>query len=125
MYHFWYTGYVQNEPRMNVVFFQSQVGREPVREWIKSLPYQDKKTLGADIKTLQFGWPMGMPLVRKIEPDLWEIRSDISNGIPRVFFTVQGQFIILLHGFVKKSTKTPLVDLSLARKRLIQVRGEE
>jgi len=110
---------------MNVVFFQSRVGREPVREWIKSLPYQDKKILGADIKTMQFGWPIGMPLVRKIEPDLWEIRSDISNGIARVFFTVQGQFIILLHGFVKKSTKTPLDDLSLARKRLTQVRGEE
>jgi len=96
-----------------------------VREWLKSLPLQDKKVLGEDIKTVQFGWPLGMPLVRKIEPGLWELRSDISNGIARVFFTVNGELMVLLHSFVKKSSKTPLDDLSLARKRLAQLRGEE
>jgi phage-related protein len=65
-----------------------------------------------------------MPLVRKLEPGLWEVRSNISTGIARVLFTVQGAFIVLLHGFVKKSSKTPLDDLSLARRRLAQVRGE-
>ncbi len=66
-----------------------------------------------------------MPLVRKLEPDLWEVRSDISSGIARVLFTIQGELIILLHGFVKKSIKIPPKDLSLARKRLAQIRGEE
>jgi phage-related protein len=66
-----------------------------------------------------------MPLVRKIEPGLWEIRSDISNGTARIFITIQGEIMVLLHGFVKKSKKTPLGDLSLARKRLAQLRGEE
>ena len=112
------------EPRLKVVFYKSQTGKEPVREWLKSLLPQDKKTLGEDIKTLQFGWPLGMPLVRKLEPGLWEVRSNISIGIARVLFTVQAEFLVLLHAFVKKSDKTPLDDLSLARKRLSQVRGE-
>jgi phage-related protein len=114
-----------NEPRLKVVFFRSQGGKEPVRDWLKVLPLQDRKVSGEDIKTVQFGWPLGMPLVRKLEPDLWEVRSNISGGIARILFTVQAQFIVLLHGFVKKSVKTPLDDLLLARKRLAQVRGEE
>jgi phage-related protein len=113
-----------DEPRLKVIFYKSQSGREPVREWLKSLPIQDKKAIGEDIKTVQFGWPLGMPLVRKIESGLWEVRSNTSIGIARVLFTVQAEFIVLLHGFVKKSARTPLDDLSLARKRLAQVRGE-
>jgi phage-related protein len=116
---------VTGELRLKVIFFKSQNGKEPVREWLKSLPAQDMKILGEDIKTVQFGWPLGMPLVRKIEPGLWEIRSDISNGTARVFFTVQREFMVLLHGFAKKSNKTPQDDLLLVRKRLAQLRGEE
>jgi len=114
-----------NQPQLKVVFFRSQRGKEPVRDWLKDLPLQDRKVIGEDIKTVQFGWPLGMPLVRKLEPDLWEVRSLISGGIARVLFTVQAQFMVLLHGFIKKSVKTPLDDLLLARKRLAQVRGEE
>jgi phage-related protein len=115
---------VQDIPRLKVFFYKSQNGNEPVRDWLKSLPMQDKKAIGEDIKTVQFGWPLGVPLVRKLEPGLWEIHSKISTGIARVLFTVQGDFIVLLHGFVKKSSKTPLDDLTLARRRLAQVRGE-
>jgi phage-related protein len=86
---------------------------------------EDRKTIGEDVKTVQFSWPLGMPLVRKLEQGLWEVRSNITSGTARVLFTVQGEFLVLLHGFVKKSAKTPLDDLSLARKRLMQVRGEK
>lgn len=65
-----------------------------------------------------------MPLIRKIEPSLWEVRSTINNGIARVLFTVEGDLMVLVHGFVKKSMKTPLNDLSVARKRLSQLKGE-
>jgi phage-related protein len=65
-----------------------------------------------------------MLLIRKIEPGLWEVRSHISTGIARVLFTVDGNIMVLIHGFIKKSVKTPLDDLSLARKRLSQLRGE-
>ncbi len=114
-----------NEPRLKVVFYKSPSGNEPVREWLKELSLQDKKIIGEDIKTVQFGWPLGMPLIRKLEPGLWEVRSTTSAGIARVLFTVQAEYIILLHGFIKKSVKTPLEDLKLARKRLAQVRGKK
>jgi phage-related protein len=114
-----------NEPRLKVVFYRSESGKEPVHDWLKDLPLRDKKTIGEDIKTVQFGWPLGMPLIRKLEPDLWEIRSNISSGIARMLFTIQEEYMVLLHGFIKKSAKTPTDDLLLARKRLAQVRGEK
>lgn len=106
------------EPILNVVFFQTDTGREPVREWLKSLDKADRKAIGEDIKLVQFRWPLGMPLVRKMETDLWEVRSNLSGQrIARVFFTVGGSEIALLHGFIKKSQETPQRDLNLARNR--------
>lgn len=114
-----------DEPRLKVIFFKTLSGNEPVREWLKSLPMQDKRVIGEDIKTAQFGWPLGMPLIRKIEPGLWEVRSHTNSGVARVLFTVDGNLMVLLHGYVKKSVKMPLDDLALARKRLSQLRGEK
>ena len=73
---------------LEVVFYKTDAGNESVREWLKDLPKEDRKSIGEDIKTAQYGWPLGMPLVRKIESKLWEIRSRITNGIARVLFTV-------------------------------------
>lgn len=103
---------------LNVVFFQSERGHEPMREWLKSLDKQDRRVIGEDIKLVQFRWLLGMPLVRKVETDLWEVRSHLSQGrIARVLFTVYGGEMALLHGFIKKSQKTPSDDLKLARHR--------
>jgi phage-related protein len=88
-------------PILSVVFYRTETDREPVREWIKGLAVADRKEIGQDVKTAQFGWPLGMPLIRKIEKDLWEVRSRIKDGIARVFFTVEGTTMVLLHGFVK------------------------
>src|SRR6059058_5057028 len=104
------------EPILSVVFFRTDTGREPVREWLKSLARAERKIIGEDIKTVQFGWPLGMPLVRKMSPDLWEIRSSLRSGISRILFTIMGSSMILLHGFMKKSQKTPVDELNLARK---------
>jgi len=82
------------------------------------LPRADKQQIGEDVKTAQLGWPLGMPLIRKIEKDLWEVRTRLANGIARVFFTVDGDYMILLHGFIKKSQKTPQNDLKTAIARL-------
>jgi len=96
----------------------THLGNEPVLEWLKLMNKEDKKTIGEDIKLIQFRWPLGMPLVRKMETDLWEVRSKLEKGkISRVFFTVSGNKLILLHGFIKKSQKTPQKDLELARTR--------
>lgn len=78
--------------------------------------------MGHDLKTAQYGWPLGMPLIRKVEPGLWEIRSRLPGRIALVFFTVEGNRMVLLHGFIKKSEKTPLQGLRLARQRLNELR---
>lgn len=106
------------QPVLTVRFFRTAAGTEPVREWLRALPVEDRKTIGMDIKTAQFGWPLGMPLVRKLAPQLWEVRSRLKQGIARVLFTAVGPEMILLHGFIKKSPRTPLQDLDLAKTRL-------
>jgi len=103
---------------LKVVFYRSEAGNEPVREWLKDLHRDDKRQIGEDIKTAQLGWPLGMPLIRKIDKDLWEVRTRLADGIARVFFTVTGEYMILLHGFIKKSQKTPQNELKTASSRL-------
>jgi phage-related protein len=104
--------------RITVKFYHSPSGNEPVREWLKELCKDDKVILGEDIKTVEYGWPLGMPLVRKLDADLWEIRSDITNKeIARILFTVKNGIMVLLHGFIKKSQKTPTNDLKIAKDR--------
>lgn len=95
-----------------------------MREWVKSLIREDRKGIGEDIKTAQFGWPLGMPLIRKLEKGVWEIRSKTSRGIARVLFTVEGETMVLLHGFIKKSRKTPRSELNTARQPLLELREE-
>jgi len=87
------------------------------------MPKEHRKAIGEDIKTAQFAWPIGMPLVRKMDDDLWEIRSHISSGIARIFFTVIEELIVLLHGFVKKSQTTPAKELAVAKRRLAKLRA--
>jgi phage-related protein len=71
-----------------------------------------------DIKTVEFGWPIGMPVCRPLGEGLYEVRSDLSqNKIGRVLFYIDSESrMVLLHGFIKKSQKAPTADLELARK---------
>ncbi len=108
---------------ISVAFFRLDSGREPVRVWLKEMSQDNRKTVGEDIKTLQFGWPVGMPLARKMSENLWELRSVVSSGIARIFFSIYEGHIVLLHGFVKKSKKTPQKELALAKRRLSKLRS--
>lgn len=65
-----------------------------------------------------------MPLVRKLDKNIWEVRSNLPNRIARILFTISGDKMVLLHGFIKKSQKTPANDLELAKHRL-KLLGEE
>jgi len=114
---------VTNIPRFQVKFYKTDAGKEPAREWLLSLSQEDKKTIGEDIKTVQFGWPIGMPVSRKVSKDLWEVRSNLHNKIARVIFTVEGSTIVLLHGLIKKTQKLPQNDLDIAKRRLADLRG--
>ena len=89
-----------------------------MREWLKSLPREERRIIGEDIKTVQFGWPLGMPLVRKLDKGLWEVCIRLPDRIARVLFTTGAGRMILLHGFIKKSQKTPQAELALAKTRL-------
>ena len=110
--------------RLRDFFYKSPNGNEPVREWLKSLPKEDRKTIGEDIKTVQIGWPFGMPVVRKLNPGIWEVRLTLRNRITRILFTVGGNEMILLHGFIKKSKKTIKSDLDTAKRRANNLRGK-
>jgi phage-related protein len=120
-YHMWYKNCMSDQFKIiPVKFFRTASGAEPVREWLKELNRDDCYIIGEDIKTVEFGWPIGMPLCRSISgyKDLWEVRSKITGGrIARVIFYVSDREMILLHGFVKKTQKTPQSDLDLAVKR--------
>lgn len=102
---------------LSVKFFRTEGGNEPVRDWLVDLPREQRRLVGTDIKTVQLGWPIGMPVVRKLDNGLWEVRTDLGNAIARVIFTVVGSEMVLLHGFIKKSQKTPTVDLQTAKQR--------
>lgn len=56
--------------KLEVKFFRTEAGNEPVREWLTELDRASRRLIGVDIKTVQLGWPIGMPVVRKMEPGL-------------------------------------------------------
>lgn len=109
---------MNSNPVLSVIFFQTDVGNAPVQQWLKSLAKIDRKTVGGDIQLVQFCWPIGLPLVRKLDNQLWEVRSHLSGGrIARVLFTIGDREMVLLHGYIKKSQNIPKNDLKLARRR--------
>lgn len=104
--------------KLPAVFYRSADDSEPVREWLLSLDAVDRKVIGADIATVEYGWPVGMPTCRPLGQGLWEVRSDISgHRIARVLFCIAHDRIVLLHGFIKKTQTTPEHDLVIARSR--------
>ena len=105
------------ERPLNIVFFKTEAGNEPVREWLKELSKEDCKVIGTDILAVQFAWPVGKPLVDNLGDGIWEVRSRLSNRIARTLFAVVDEEIVLLHGFIKKQQRTPQDELELAKKR--------
>ena len=111
-----------NLKKLPAVFYSTAGGNEPVREWLKTLDAADRKIVGRDVAIAEFGWPVGMPVCRSLGNGLYEIRSDLSSHrIARVIFCVDQQHMVLLHGFIKKTPKTPKPDLDLALKRMKEV----
>ena len=100
-------------------FYLLAGGGIPVREWIVALDEIDRRTIGKDIQKVEFGWPIGMPYCRPLGRGIWEVRSNLSSGrIGRVLFCLRDGEMILLHGFIKKSQKTPLLELDTAVRRM-------
>lgn len=109
----------QEGKRVPAIFFRSEAGGEPVRQWLKSLPSpDDRKRIGEDIKTVEFGWPVGMPVCRPLRDGIHEVRTRLAqNRIARVLFYIDKKSrMVLLHAFIKKTRETPATDLELARR---------
>jgi phage-related protein len=101
---------------LTVYFYKTPAGNEPVRTWLKQRTMEEKKLIGEDIKAVEFLWPVGYPQVNKLDKDLWEVRTNLPDGICRIFFTIWKRYMVLLHGIIKKSQKTPQQDLEHAKK---------
>jgi len=103
-------------------FYVNSTWRKPVREWILELTEADRRGVGKDIQKVEFGWPLGRPHCAPLGAGLWEVRSALaSDRIARVIFCMGDGHMILLHGFIKKTQKTPKVDIDLAMKRMKEV----
>ncbi len=104
--------------KVPLIFFRTAAGREPVREWLKELPEEERCEIGKDLLRAQWRWPVGMPLCRPMGAGLWEIRTDLpTKRTARVFLCLYRERLVVLHGFIKKTGATPDEDLALARKR--------
>ncbi len=111
-------------PRKNtVVFHRTSAGAEPVREWLRELETKDRNAIGQDLMRVQYRWPVGMPLCRPLSKGLWEVRSSLTgNRIARVLFFVEDGRIGVVHGFVKKTQKTPADAIALADRRMKEMK---
>jgi len=108
--------------KLPAFFYETSSGSEPVRDWIRGLSSEERQIIGRDIQKVEFGWPVGMPYCRGLGKGLWEVRSDLTGGkISRVIFCIVRGRMVLLHGFVKKTQKTPRKDLDLALTRMREV----
>lgn len=114
----------EDEKRVRARFYvQERTGNEPVRDWLLSLPKADRKKIGVDVKTVEYGWPIGMPTCRHLRKGVWEVRIDLDrNRIARVLFCMSDGQMILLHGFIKKTKATPSEDMYLAIERMNEVK---
>ena len=110
---------IDRSKKLPAFFYENAKGHQPVRGWILELSSEDRKSVGRDIQKVEFGWPLGMPYCRSLGDGLWEVRSNLNDGkIGRVIFCVARESMVLLHGFIKKTQKTPAQDLKLALKRM-------
>jgi phage-related protein len=109
---------VIEDKKLTVAFYRSKTGAEPVRDWLKRLAVEDRQVIGRDLRLVEMGWPLGMPLCRPLGGGLWEVRSSLgSNRIARILFCATAGYMVLLHGFIKKTQKTPQSEMDLARSR--------
>ena len=111
--------------KLNAIFYRSAAGNEPVREWLKSLPKPERKSIGEDIAYVQFKWPIGKPRVDHLHGAVWEVRTSLGNRIARTLFAVDGSTMILLHGFIKKTQQTPASEIALAEHRFKEWKHDE
>lgn len=124
MYLFWFIFAFRMKfgEKIEVLFFRTSAGNEPVREMLSALPEEEKKIIGSDLRAVQWRYPLGMPTVRAMKHGIFELRSELPNRIARILFVYFEEKIVLLHGFIKKTQKTPPQDLETALRRFKELK---
>lgn len=110
-----------------IYFYKEQSGKSPVEIWInKMLTLKEKNKIYDGLKKLQCEWPIGLPLTRHLENNLWEMRTYLGTRDSRLIFIIKNKNIFILHGFIKKTNKTPRneINLALDRKEKLTFKGE-
>jgi len=107
----------EREPVLDVVFYRTESGSEPVRVWLRSLPKEQRTLIGDDIAIVQYKWPVGMPLVRHLGDFVWEVRTSLHKTNARILFAIRKDKMLVLHGFIKKTQKTPKKEIRIAKTR--------
>jgi phage-related protein len=110
--------------KLTLVFFRTDAGAEPVREWLRALPRDERAALGEDLAYVQFNWPLGRPRVAHLRGDMWEVRSNLATRTARVLFAIENGKMVLLHGFIKKTSEIPQSELRIAAARWRQWKNE-
>jgi phage-related protein len=103
-----------------VLFYATASGRQPVLDWLRDLEAGDRKVIGEDLKVVQYGFPLGLPLCDHLGGGLWEVRSSLPSRVEArlIFFQHPSEkALIVVHGFIKKSQKTKQSELETARRR--------
>ena len=112
----------EQAPEMPVRFYRTEAGGSPVLDWLRGLDKEDRRAIGLALMRVQFGWPIGRPLVRSLQDGLWEVRTSLpSRRIARLILCFHDQTLVVVHGFIKKTQKTPTDDLALAKRRMKEV----
>jgi phage-related protein len=94
-------------PEIPLRFYRTEAGGAPVLDWLRGLEKDDRRAIGLDLMRVQFGWPIGRPLVGSLKDGLWEVRSMLpSERIARLILCFHDQMLVVLHGFIKKTQKT-------------------
>jgi len=95
-------------------------------DWLRSLDKDDRHAIGLDLMRVQFGWPIGRPLVGSLKNGLWEVHSSLpSQRIARLILCFHDRMLVVLHGLIKKTQKMPADDLALAKQRMERLRNEK
>jgi|SRR5271163_3259977 phage-related protein len=118
----YYVRYIAKEAlpakKISLLFFRTESGSEPVRDWLKGLPDAERHAIGKDLLRAQWQWPVGMPLCLPLGGGLWEVRTDMATKrTARVLLCFYHGHLMALQDFIKKTRTTPDEDLALARKR--------
>jgi len=95
-------------------------------DWLRSLDKDDRHAIRLDLMRVQFGWPIGRPLVGSLKNGLWEVHSSLpSQRIARLILCFHDRMLVVLHGLIKKTQKMPADDLALAKQRMERLRNEK